>query len=414
MYLEKLIKKLESAPCNYKWQKINVAINIKICKMQIGIREKLAKAKFVVGFLFLSLNLFSQSNSADKVYNKLFKYATFYASTSISSPITADESFTVIPIDSITAALYDITEERKFDYNITFGIRRIARYDYDYKDDEFYDGSEQSISSASNVGAVNGLEYNIKYNFIRDEGEVYSDNEIWIRYSHPYFLFKAAYQNNQMIDLKYTDITLRGRLSYSKFNFSAGASYRTHPVYGYSPIDDWLKENEYWWILAREYDYNDVSYEVHTNHWEWKWYNPDGQLICNTDDEFYKYYFGDVVAQYNEDVLDSLGMQDEISAVIGVDFYTYSDNFWLHSWASIYPLHKGLSSYSFDYYNKMGGHHEKILINKIIPKYIDFDVGLVLGIKIKKNFGFFIEGRYMRLWHIPYYQFKTGINYMFK
>jgi len=39
MYLEKLIKQLEKASCIHKWQKINVAINIKICKMQIKIRD---------------------------------------------------------------------------------------------------------------------------------------------------------------------------------------------------------------------------------------------------------------------------------------------------------------------------------------------------------------------------------------
>jgi len=380
--------------------------------MQIKIRDKWLKCCSTLLFLLPILS-FGQYNT-DELYKDLFKYATIYVSTSINSPITADESFTILPLDSNTGALYDITEQRKFDYNITFGIRRIARYEYDYKDDEFYDGSENDISTASNVGSINGLEYNIKYNLIRDEGDSYSDNELWLRYSHPYFLFKASYQNNQMIDLKYTDISARGRYSLGKFNFTLGASYRTHPVYGYSPITDWLKENEYWWPLAYQYGYTDESYELHADHWDWKWYNPEGYLMANTDDEFYKYYFGDVVAQYNEDVLDSLGMQKELSAVAGVDFYSYSENLWLHSWFNIYPIHKGLSDYSFDYYNKMGMHHNEMMINKIIPKYIDFDIGLILGLKINKNFGFFIEGQYMRLWHIPYYQFKTGINFMFK
>ena len=39
MYLEKLIKKLKKATCIHKWQKENVAINIKICEMQIKIRD---------------------------------------------------------------------------------------------------------------------------------------------------------------------------------------------------------------------------------------------------------------------------------------------------------------------------------------------------------------------------------------
>jgi len=40
MYLEKLIKQLRKAPCLYGWQRENVARNIKICEMQIKIRDK--------------------------------------------------------------------------------------------------------------------------------------------------------------------------------------------------------------------------------------------------------------------------------------------------------------------------------------------------------------------------------------
>jgi hypothetical protein len=40
MYLEKLIQKLQKATCLHGWQRKNVDINIKICKMQIKIRNK--------------------------------------------------------------------------------------------------------------------------------------------------------------------------------------------------------------------------------------------------------------------------------------------------------------------------------------------------------------------------------------
>ena len=39
MYLEKLIKKLKKVDCLHTWEKKNVAINIKICEMQIEIRD---------------------------------------------------------------------------------------------------------------------------------------------------------------------------------------------------------------------------------------------------------------------------------------------------------------------------------------------------------------------------------------
>lgn len=40
MYLEKLIKKLKEAPCMTDEDRKNVAINIKICEMQIKIRDE--------------------------------------------------------------------------------------------------------------------------------------------------------------------------------------------------------------------------------------------------------------------------------------------------------------------------------------------------------------------------------------
>jgi len=40
MYLEKLIHKLKTAPCTTREEKENVNTNIKICEMQIKIRDK--------------------------------------------------------------------------------------------------------------------------------------------------------------------------------------------------------------------------------------------------------------------------------------------------------------------------------------------------------------------------------------
>jgi len=43
MYLEKLIQKLKLAKCKTREEKLNVDINIKICKMQIKIRDRQKK-----------------------------------------------------------------------------------------------------------------------------------------------------------------------------------------------------------------------------------------------------------------------------------------------------------------------------------------------------------------------------------
>jgi len=122
--------------------------------------------------------------------------------------------------------------------------------------------------------------------------------------------------------------------------------------------------------------------------------NEDGELIAETDDEFYEYYYGDVINLYNEEEIDKLGYQWESSLVIGVDYYLYDKQYWVHGWASIIPISKGLTDYAFIY--ETGD--------------IDFDIGLVAGYKFNRNIGVFGEGRYLKYFGISAYELKAGIN----
>lgn len=342
-----------------------------------------------------------------QILEDMLRYSTIYVSTSISSPITANDEYQIHSQGNI-GTLHDVTKENKFDYNITFGIRKMARFDYDLKDDVFYDGSETIINSSSNVGALNGVEYQFKYSAIRDEMDTWTEHEYWIRYVGKWFIVKGAFEDQQMINLKYTNVSARVKASAGKWHMSLGASYRTHPAYGVDPIGEWLEQGHWWGKLAYDAGYTDQYYEIAPGVESWNWYDPDGQLIAKNDDEFYKYHFGQVVDNYNKHHIDSLGMQGEISTVIGLDFYTYTENTWLHAWASVYPIHYGLTDYSFDYKHTHAWHEGE----KINLPTVDLDLGLIFGINLTDKFGFFMEGRYMRFWHIANYQFKTGINYI--
>ena len=124
-------------------------------------------------------------------------------------------------------------------------------------------------------------------------------------------------------------------------------------------------------------------------------FDENGDLIAETDNEFYEYYYGDLITQYNDDEVDKLGFQYESSLVIGVDFYLYEKKYWVHGWASVMPFSKGLTDYAFEY--ESGD--------------IDFDLGLIAGWKLNRNFGVFGEGRYLSYWGIDSYEIKAGINY---
>ena len=91
-----------------------------------------------------------------------------------------------------------------------------------------------------------------------------------------------------------------------------------------------------------------------------------------------------------------MGLQQEVSGVIGADYYLYSSHTWIHSWASVYPIHKGFSDFSYNYPGNS----------------TEWDIGVVFGVKFNNHFSIFVEGRHLKYWDIKSYEMKTGINYL--
>ena len=111
----------------------------------------------------------------------------------------------------------------------------------------------------------------------------------------------------------------------------------------------------------------------------------------------YEYIYGDLIYQYNEEVIDALGYQWESSVALGVDFYHYTRNNWIHGWLTVMPYSYGLTDYSFQY----------------DPGDVDLDFGIVAGMKVNKHFGLFGEARYLSYFGIDSYSLKAGLNYTF-
>ena len=72
---------------------------------------------------------------------------------------------------------------------------------------------------------------------------------------------------------------------------------------------------------------------------------------------------------------------------------------WLHAWANCLPIHHGLDEYSFEY-------------GKQDNDNIEWDAGLVLGTKLTKHLGLFVEGVHMRYWGKEIFEVKFGFNYL--
>jgi len=326
--------------------------------------------------------------------DNFLKYSTFYGSVSLESPFAPSQKFTV---NTQEGTFEETTEEIEGSYNISLGLRKLARFKYQAKKGNFYDGSENELSDIATLGAVSGWEYLLKWSAIRSFGEEFIDSESWVRYLGDWFVVKGSYINFGREDLEFGQLDIRYRKPVGlHWNFTGGFNFRGHPAYGLFPFNKWLDNNQgQWWELAYLYGYDDEYYETEDGFGDYQWYDDDGNLVAETDGEFYEYYYGDLITLYNEEEVDKLGWQYEVSAVIGVDYYKYEKKWWIHSWASVIPFSKGLTPHSFKY---DGGD-------------IDFDSGLIVGWKLNRHFGIFGEGRYLRYFGINSYELKAGLNY---
>ena len=162
-----------------------------------------------------------------------------------------------------------------------------------------------------------------------------------------------------------------------------------------SPIEDiWSQGENSFFDLA-----GDFGYTREFINGQWHWYSGE-ELLATSNDEFFKHYFGEAVASYNEQELEKLGTQNEISAVLGVSYYKWTPKLWIHIWYNLLPLHYGLDDYSFEY-----GIEDN--------DWAEWDAGVVFGSRITKHLGLFVEGTHQRYWMKPVYELKFGFNYLF-
>ena len=379
--------------------------------------------------LILALVTFQVADAQEQPKKKLidigqfFKYSTFYGVGQISQPIQSSERFYYVNQDN---AVIDVTPERKANYSYGLGIRKVARFDYERKPGVFYDGKEQQQGFYTTVGAVSGWEYKFEYTWNRQFGNEFTNQDLYLRYLGKNWVAKLESKNDGFVDLEYNSVDLRWRKPIGKkLNLTVGAVARSHRPYGYEPIRDYLEtpfidENgderlRQWWELAYEYGFQDNAYGIdldfdgETDLIDYYWTAPNGQRIADTDQDFRANRFGPmVVGPYNREQLALIDDQGTLSAVIGLDFYHYERNNWLHISISALPYHMQLfgdEDYGFALYNGDG-----------VADYswFDYQAGLVTGWKISRNLGIYIEGNYQKFWDRKVYSAKAGLNYQFR
>ena len=188
--------------------------------------------------LTIILICLSTVSNAQVDIKKYFKFATFYGA------VNGGTSVSDVDVYSVSKGLETSIVRTPFDYNVAFGIRKIARFGYENKAQTFYDGTENSWSDGANIGKVTGLEFLFEANYTRQRGENYLDQHHFIRFVKDKYILKGEYLEDGFADIKYFETSQRYRYKVNnKLSFNIGAVQRLSEPYGYDPLEEWVLDN---------------------------------------------------------------------------------------------------------------------------------------------------------------------------
>ena len=384
-----------------------------------------------------------KGNFFKHLYQDFLKYGTVYGAGDISNSIESKEPSYFIRTNQ-DGSLYSIpdvvdnTPDYPFDYRMGIGIRKLARFDYERKPKNFYDGTEEQLAFSAPSSAFKGLEYQLHWENERWRGENFQNHRLFIKHTGKYHIIKAESREVDKINLEYVSGEIRARLPIGKkFSISAGAIYRTHErAYGYNPIEIWLNETETyydqygnpfegsknpWYTLGFQYGYTDhfTTYtDVNTQNTtqDWIWKDEEGNIVAYSDLDFRENVFTDLMNRYNQEKWEELDDFAEIAPIVGFDYYHYKNNFWLHAYGNyILPFHSYISgNKDFSYLQRESwgkGGHNNLLADQ---QWDDYSAGINMGWKLNKHLGVFVEGEYSKMWDSKLFQTTFGLNYTFK
>ncbi len=382
-----------------------------------------------------------------EIYEDFLKYGTVYAAGDIRNAYenSRKDYFVARPDDGDLYAIprvIDVTEYYDFDYRIGFGIRKLARFDYEVKPGNFWTGNqliEKQGALSAPTSAVKGFEYLFHWEKQRLRDEVFTNKRYFLRHTGKYHIVKIESREQGNVGFQYSSAEVRGRLPIGKkFSISAGLMARTHETaYGYNPVEIWLNETEEWtnpqtgevieypanpwYSLGYEYGYSDhpttyVDETTGEEMFDYIWRDADGTIVAYSDIDFRNGVFGDLMNRYNNEIWDELDAFAVLSPVVGADFYHYKNNFWVHAYANWLPgYHKYISGdVDFSYMNRNNWGKGGLVKDSEPEQWEDYQAGINFGWKVGKNLGIFIDGEYTKFWDTKIFNSTFGINYTFR
>ena len=322
---------------------------------------------------------------------KAIKFSTFYVAANGGTSLSDRD---VYSLDGSTLD-YD-TIITPYDYSLAMGIRKIQRFQYEPQL-PFKDGTESSFSDAASIGR-SPFEYLFQVEYKRQEGIEYFDQHHFIRYIRPKWFTKAEYIKDGFADIEYFEGTHRLRLNGGKkLSFNVGAVQRLAEPYGYDPLEEWVLSTGdiHYTNLALGEGYGvvfDGSGGV-------EYTDPSGNVVAENTQVWEAVVIPEVLSNFVEKKRDELPTQWNQSLVIGLDYYHFTKDFWVHTWGNIMPYHYDAGG-EYSYHSFHGG------------QWVDYSGGLIFGWRASKHLGFFLEGKYNKYWNREWHDFKLGVNYV--
>ena len=328
-----------------------------------------------------------------KELKKTFKFATFYAAVNGGTSIADQSTFSVN-----TGQLVSDNLVTPFDYSVAFGVRKIARFQYENRANVFYNGTEESFSDQANIGRIKGFEFLFEVDRRRIQGVKYLDQHHFLRYVADDWIAKVEWLQSGFVGVEYFQASQRYKRNINKeLSVNIGIAQRLSEPYGYDPLEEWMLSNNnlhYTWLAIQE------GYQVNFNGpGDLEYVDPSGNVVATSTAVWEEVIIPQVLVDYVDKKQQAAPLKLEYSAVIGFDYYKYQKDFWLHAWGSLMPYHVDTGG-EFSYHTYNGG------------QWLDYSGGVIFGYKLTKSLGLFAEGTYNKYWNRNWHKFSMGVNYI--
>lgn len=341
--------------------------------------------RYVATLLLLLVSV----NASGQAVKKALKFATFYTAFSGGNSISDQEVF------SVGNGLQTDVLKTPFDYSLTAGVRKIARFGYENRANTFYNGTEKSYGDAATIGKVKGFEFLFEGDYRRQQGINYLDQDHFLRYVGERWITKVEYLQDGFADVSYFEGSQRVRANLGKLSLNAGIMQRLSEPYGYDPLNEWVLDNNqlHFTSLALQEGYN---IDVNTG----EFFNPEGGVVANSYEVWEEVVIPQVLDDYVNKKRGELPDQWVHSFVVGFDYYHFTKDFWVHSWGNLIPYHVDTDGeYSYHRFVRS-------------DQWVDYSGGLIFGKRFNRSFGVFAEGKYHKYWDRSWHDFSIGINYV--